>query len=642
MRPLLDQSAPRRAVARQPVPDPADGLRPDERARDRLDARRRRGNARRTRPSCPSSRRATRGSASTARTTGRRAEERSWPRRGRAAADRRRRRGSRDRARADPAQRVRARPHRRRAARRPPGAARRHGPRERADGREARRLGPSRLELQRDGHRRPPVRGGADDGAGRLRPPGPRHLLLVQGPRRARPLRGAPLARRDPDRAAAAAAAARAGSTGTPTSACPGIEANSGSLGMGISKGRGMAWAKRFLGRGGRVVVMVGRRRAAGGPELGGAAGRRARGDGQPDRDRRPQRAPVGQADRGDPRARRPRGEGAALRLVRRRLRRARPRPAAGGVRGLPAPTATTRSCSLAHTIKGKGVSFMEHPRRAGGGRRHVSLARRRARRRGVRARVRGADRADRRGLRRARASASSRWRRCRRSTTSRRRASRASPSSGAGTRKPKLKEAAEYVAEAYGEAVLDLAGRHPELVVLDADLASDCRVRGFELGHPERFIEVGIAEQDMVSMAAGLARQGLLPVVNSFASFLASRANEQIYNAASEGARIVYALPLRGPDPGRAGQVAPEPARRVAARRAAERHDRPARRTRRRRAPSSSGPSKTPPTASRSGSRSARRRAGSSCRRATSSSSGRGTVLVRRAPTPSCSRTGR
>src|SRR5439155_23593122 len=106
-------------------------------------------------------------------------------------------------------------------------------------------------------------------------------------------------------------------------------------------------------------------------------------------------------------------------------------------------------------------------------------------------------------------------------------------PASGAGAPRPRLKATAEYVAAAFGEALLDLAEGHPELVVLDADLASDCRVRGFELRYPERFIEVGIAEQDMVSMAAGLARQGLLPVVNSFASFLASRANEQIYNAA-------------------------------------------------------------------------------------------------------------
>src|SRR5262249_51422510 len=56
-----------------------------------------------------------------------------------------------------------------------------------------------------------------------------------------------------------------------------------------------------------------------------------------------------------------------------------------------------------------------------------------------------------------------------------------------------------------------------------------------------------GIAEQDMVSMAGGLARHGLLPVVNSFASFLASRANEQIYNNASERSKIIYALHYAG-----------------------------------------------------------------------------------------------
>jgi transketolase len=50
-----------------------------------------------------------------------------------------------------------------------------------------------------------------------------------------------------------------------------------------------------------------------------------------------------------------------------------------------------------------------------------------------------------------------------------------------------------------------------------------------------------------MVSTAAGLARHGLLPVVNSFASFLAARANEQIYNQASEGTKVVYALHYAG-----------------------------------------------------------------------------------------------
>jgi len=102
-------------------------------------------------------------------------------------------------------------------------------------------------------------------------------------------------------------------------------------------------------------------------------------------------------------------------------------------------------------------------------------------------------------------------------------------------------------VAEAYGQALLELAADHPDLVVLDADLASDCRIRPFELAHPERFHESGIAEQDMVSAAAGMARQGLLPIVNSFAAFLAARANEQIYNQASERTRVIYALHYAG-----------------------------------------------------------------------------------------------
>ena len=119
-----------------------------------------------------------------------------------------------------------------------------------------------------------------------------------------------------------------------------------------------------------------------------------------------------------------------------------------------------------------------------------------------------------------------------------------AEPKSGAGVR---TKVTDEYVAQAYGEALVELAARNEHLVVLDADLASDCRVRGFELAYPERFVECGIAEQDLVSTAGGLARHGLLPVVNSFASFLCSRANEQIYNNASEQTKIVYACHYAG-----------------------------------------------------------------------------------------------
>ena len=104
-----------------------------------------------------------------------------------------------------------------------------------------------------------------------------------------------------------------------------------------------------------------------------------------------------------------------------------------------------------------------------------------------------------------------------------------------------------EYVVDAFGDELVRLGLEREDLVVLDADLASDCRVRAFELAYPDRFVECGIAEQDMVSTAAGLARHGLLPVVNSFASFLAARANEQIYNQASEGSKVVYALHYAG-----------------------------------------------------------------------------------------------
>jgi transketolase len=104
-----------------------------------------------------------------------------------------------------------------------------------------------------------------------------------------------------------------------------------------------------------------------------------------------------------------------------------------------------------------------------------------------------------------------------------------------------------EFVADAFGEALLEIGARRKDLVVLDGDLAADCRVRTFGQKYPDRFIENGIAEQDMVSTAGGLARVGLLPVVNSFASFLASRANEQIYNNATERSKIIYVCHFGG-----------------------------------------------------------------------------------------------
>ncbi|MGB9437324.1 MAG: transketolase C-terminal domain-containing protein [Desulfobacterales bacterium] len=109
------------------------------------------------------------------------------------------------------------------------------------------------------------------------------------------------------------------------------------------------------------------------------------------------------------------------------------------------------------------------------------------------------------------------------------------------------LKDTAEKVVSAYGEALVDIGTRRKDVVVLDADLSADCGLRPFEKAFPERFIESGIAEQDMVSTAGGLALQGFLPIVNSFGVFLASRSNEQIYNNATEKTKIIYVCHYAG-----------------------------------------------------------------------------------------------
>jgi len=110
-----------------------------------------------------------------------------------------------------------------------------------------------------------------------------------------------------------------------------------------------------------------------------------------------------------------------------------------------------------------------------------------------------------------------------------------------------RLKDTAEKVVNAFGEALVELGAKRKDIVVLDADLSADCGLRPFENAFPERFVENGIAEQDMVSMAGGLALQGLLPIVNSFGVFLASRANEQIYNNATENTKIIYVCHFAG-----------------------------------------------------------------------------------------------
>ncbi len=73
----------------------------------------------------------------------------------------------------------------------------------------------------------------------------------------------------------------------------------------------------------------------------------------------------------------------------------------------------------------------------------------------------------------------------------------------------------------AYGEALLDLGRRRPDVVVLDADLYKSTRTVLFRDAFPERFVDIGISEADMVSTAAGMAATGLVPYCNSFAMLI-------------------------------------------------------------------------------------------------------------------------
>jgi transketolase len=317
------------------------------------------------------------------------------------------------------------------------------------------------------------------------------------------------------------------GLDGHPHVGTPGIEANSGSLGMGISKAKGMAFAKRLACRKGCVVVMVGDGELQEGQNYEALQHAAARNVSNltviVDYNKVQSDKPVDEiCDPGD---------------VERKLRafgwnvvRCNGHDFESLARAFaePAKLIDKPRLIVADTIKGKGVSFMEHPAALesnGGLYRWHS----------------GAPDDDSFRLAHDEILA---------------RIGRKLSGSGLDPLFPRPVPAEknrpggvskEYVSEAYGQALLKIAAEREDVVVLDADLAADCRVRMFEETYPERFIECGIAEQDMVSTAGGLALQGFLPVVNSFASFLASRANEQIYTNAGENTKVIYACHYAG-----------------------------------------------------------------------------------------------
>lgn len=85
---------------------------------------------------------------------------------------------------------------------------------------------------------------------------------------------------------------------------------------------------------------------------------------------------------------------------------------------------------------------------------------------------------------------------------------------------------------DSYGNALVELGKEHENLVVLDADLAAATKTGTFKKAFPDRHIDCGIAEANMVGIGAGLAAAGMVPFVSSFAMFAAGRAFEQVRNS--------------------------------------------------------------------------------------------------------------
>jgi transketolase len=319
------------------------------------------------------------------------------------------------------------------------------------------------------------------------------------------------------------------GTHGHPDVSIPGIEANSGSLGMGISKAKGIAWAKIAKGSGGRVIVMTGDGELQEGQiweSLQTTAHQKVNNllvivdfnKFQSDK------ALKHIVDLGDLESKFDtfgwhveRCDGhdfEALENVFAKLKRITDQP----------------KVLIADTIKGKGISFMQGPTELPDEKFlykwHAGAPDDESFEAGYRELITGlSERLQRSGLADIAAEVIE--------TREKNRV--------------RFKDTAEKVVAAYGEALVELGPEREDMIVLDADLSADCGLRLFENAFPQRFIESGIAEQDMVSMAGGLALQGLLPVVNSFGVFLSSRANEQIYNNATEKTKIIYVCHYAG-----------------------------------------------------------------------------------------------
>ena len=98
-----------------------------------------------------------------------------------------------------------------------------------------------------------------------------------------------------------------------------------------------------------------------------------------------------------------------------------------------------------------------------------------------------------------------------------------------------------------WAQILLEVMSQNEDIVILDADLSFDTGTYLAREVFPERYIQAGIAEQDMVSMAGTLALRDQIPIVHSFATFLSMRPAEQIFNNLSENSRVLYCGFLAG-----------------------------------------------------------------------------------------------
>jgi transketolase len=322
------------------------------------------------------------------------------------------------------------------------------------------------------------------------------------------------------------------GLPGHPDVGTPGIVTNTGSLGMGVSKAKGMVWANRLAGRSGRVIVLTGDGELQEGQFWESLVSAANHGLHEItvviDHNKLQSDTFVKNvSDLGDLEAK--------LRAFGWRVERCDGNDIAAFARTFAALEGDQRpKVIIADTIKGKGVSFMEHTSLDS----DVAMYRFHS----------GAPDAD--SYRMAAQEIMARL--LQRFADAGIPAIEAETIERPVTAPPPV--TAQRLIPAYTKALLEQAEKHPNLVALDADLILDTGLIPFREKYPQRFIECGIAEQDMVSMAGGMALKGLLPVVHSFACFLSSRPNEQIYNNATEHTKIIYVGSLAGVIPGGPG----------------------------------------------------------------------------------------